>query len=183
MSTYRKKPKVKPIRKPNVRTATKTEIGILRTLNKLKIKPLTKFQIALMDEGPDTKPSLLSRLYHKYPAVFSLFEKVFVVAIILCAIFINPYYLLILPAMGAMLFYRNRFRFLWWKIKINVLFRDYYEDRRILFNQGTLFHHLSVKLPKRYMQAVIWGQSKNVQEIKFRKLQKSNSLKKREYIL
>src|SRR5690606_11259324 len=112
-----------------------------------------------------------------------LAEKITVTIYIFVAIIFNPYLFLILPAVGAMVYYRERLKYIWWKLKVIIIFRKYYEHRRQLHQQGTLYHHLNHKLPKKIGSVIIWGESKSIQNIKFRKLQKNNQdLRPKAYI-
>ena len=151
--------------------------------------PLNKFQQALTYTGKEfysknkrKKPSAFVRWFQDNMATFALVEKVVVIGFIIFALFTNAYLLLILPAIGALVFYRNRVVWLWWKFKVFVLFRSFYEHRRTLYKQGTLFHHFATKQPKIYGSAIIWGASESVQNTKYKTLLKTNSLTTKEYI-
>lgn len=151
--------------------------------------PLNKFQQALTYTGKEfysknkrKKPSAFVRWFQDNMATFALVEKVVVIGFIIFALFTNAYLLLILPAIGALVFYRNRVVWLWWKFKVFVLFRNFYEHRRTLYKQGTLFHHFATKQPKIYGSAIIWGASESVQNTKYKTLLKTNSLTTKEYI-
>lgn len=151
--------------------------------------PLNKFQQALYYEGKEwysktkkKKPSFLAQLYTKNAVAFAVVERILFIAFVIFALFTNVYLLLVLPVMGALVFYRNRIVWLWWKFKVFVLFRNFYEHRRNLYKQGALWHHQQRKKPKIYDSAIIWGESESVQNIKYKSLQKSNSLTTKEYI-
>lgn len=151
--------------------------------------PLNKFQQALMYTGKEwhsknkrKKPSAFLRWFQDNMTAFALVEKVVVIAFIIFALFTNAYLLLVLPAIGALVFYRNRVAWLWWKFKVFVLFRSFYEHRRNLYKQGTLFHHLKVKKPKIFNNAIIWGESESIQNTKLKTLQNKNLLTTKEYI-
>ena len=151
--------------------------------------PLNKFQQALTYTGKEfysknkrKKPSAFVRWFQDNMATFALVEKVVVIGFIIFALFTNAYLLLILPAIGALVFYRNRVVWLWWKFKVFVLFRSFYEHRRTLYKQGTLFHHFATKQPKIYGSAIIWGASESVQNTKYKTLSRTNSLTTKEYI-
>ena len=151
--------------------------------------PLNKFQQALTYTGKEfysknkrKKPSAFVRWFQDNMATFALVEKVVVIGFIIFALFTNAYLLLILPAIGALVFYRNRVVWLWWKFKVFVLFRNFYEHRRTLYKQGTLFHHFATKQPKIYGSAIIWGASESVQNTKYKTLSRTNSLTTKEYI-
>ena len=182
MKTYQKRPKKGS---KNTTSSISKAPGLL-TILLAKIyslfAPLNDFQKALYYSGLPKKPSKLATLYKDNASVFALLERVLVVAFIVFALFTNAYLLLLLPLTGALLFYRNRVIWLWWKLKVYVLQRSFYADRRQLYNMGTLYHHLKHKRPKKFKHAIIWGQSKSVQQTKFNKLQKNNQLKNKEYI-
>lgn len=144
--------------------------------------PLNKFQQALYYRGFDKKPSAFAQWFRRNAAIFNLLEKVVFIAFVLFSIFTNPYLLFILPVIGGLVFYRNRVKWLWWKLKVFVLKRNYYQHRRELYKQGSLLHHLNHKRPKRFGGALIWGQSESIQTTIFRKLQKNNQLTTKEYI-
>jgi len=198
MKTYHKnppKPKKKKIdhapAKKTVRSGNK--IATLASTAFFKVAsafaPLNKFQQALCYTGKEfysknkrKKPSAFLRWFQDNMATFAIIEKVAVISFIIFALFTNAYLLLTLPAIGALVFYRNRVVWLWWKFKVFVLFRSFYENRRQLYKQGTLYHHLKTKRPKIYGSAIIWGASESVQNTKYKSLIKTNSLTTKEYI-
>lgn len=149
---------------------------------KQPIKPLNKFQKSLMYTGFVEKPGTANKFIAKNLEVLETILALIFVAIIIFGIIYSPYLLLVFPATGAVVFYRENIKFLWWKLKVFVFNRNFYEHRRILYKQGGLIHHLENKRPKRYQKAVIWGQSKKIQDTKFQILKKKGELKKKEYI-
>lgn len=184
MTTYRKKaPRTKkqpqkkaPAKKPSTLTF------LTLKLNKA-FAPLNKFQKALTYQGDlKKKPNAAIRVFKKHASLISWAEKILVAVFFIYALFTNAYLLLLLPATGFLVLYRSRLNWLWWKVKVFILYRDFYEHRRSLYKQGSLFHHLAYKQPKRYSNAIIWGESESVQNIKFKKLQKANTLTAKEYI-
>lgn len=151
--------------------------------------PLNKFQQALTYTGKEfyskskrKEKSKLAKWYQKNMLALAIAERILFFAFVIFSIATNPYLLLILPAIGALVFYRNRVVWLWWKFKVFVLFRNFYEHRRTLYKQGTLFHHFATKQPKIYGSAIIWGASESVQNTKYKTLSKTNSLTTKEYI-
>ncbi|MDP2687537.1 MAG: hypothetical protein Q8O62_09960 [Aequorivita sp.] len=151
--------------------------------------PLNKFQQALYYEGKEfysktkkKKTSFLVQWYKKNQVAFVAMERLLFFAFIIFALFTSAILLLALPVMGALVFYRNRVIWLWWKFKVFVLFRSFYEHRRNLYKQGTLFHHFKNKAPAKYRNAIIWGESISISNVKFKNLQKKNSLTAKEYI-
>lgn len=198
MKTYHKHPP-KPKKKKIDHTPTKksggsrNKIATLASTLYLKVtsafSPLNDFQKALCYTGKDSisktkqkKPSLVAAWYKKNQIAFAVIERILFFAFVIFALFTNPFLLLILPAMGTLVFYRARVQWLWWKFKIYVLFRGFYEHRRNLYKQGTLLHHFKTKKPKIYKKAIIWGESANVQETKFNALKNKNKLTTKEYI-
>lgn len=173
---YRKKPQ-----KSSGRQKTTATVAKIKTRNWFKLKPLTKNQLALINFGKIKKPLLL-RLYEKHPKAFIILEKVFFVLIMCIGLFFNAYLLLILPVAGAAIFYKDRINFFWSLIKVYIIQKNFYQDRRELYKMGSLNEHLNVKEPRKFKNAIIWGESQSVQEKKFEKLQKSGKIKKREYI-
>lgn len=199
MKTYQKKaPKIKRPPKnapvpPKKAARSNGKIATLASTAYFKVAsafaPLNKFQQALTYTGKEfysknkrKKPSAFLRWFQNNMATIAIIERLAVISFIIFALFTNAYLLLILPAIGALVFYRNRVFWLWWKLKVFVLFRSFYQHRRQLYKQGALYHHLNKKRPKKYQNAIIWGESESVQNIKFKALQKSNSLTKKEYI-
>lgn len=174
-----KKPKPK---KQTNRPAAQPPTAAQKLLTKLQVRPLNKHQKALFYEGTGHKPGKLRRWLTRHMATIAIIEKIAVPAYIVVAIIINPYWLLLLPALGAMIYYRERIKYLWWQIKVNLLFRDFYAHRRELHRQGTLFHHLAYKMPKKFGPAIIWAESESIQNIRFKKMQKNNQLTNKEYI-
>ncbi len=144
--------------------------------------PLTKFQAILCYRGLKKKPSAFTRWVQRNPATVSIVEKILFVAFIIFALFTNAYLLFILPAIGAMVFYRHRVQWFWWKVKVFILYRNFYEHRRNLYKMGTLYYHLKDKRPRKYENAIIWGQSESIQLSIYRRLLKENKLQTKEYI-
>lgn len=187
MKTYHKKP---PRTKNKITDpAPAKKRGAIATLaNTLFYKvarafaPLTKFQQALCYTGFKKKPSKLAQWFGRNAILFAITEKVAILAFIVFALFTNAYLLLILPAIGAMVFYRNRLQWLWWKFKVFVLHRNYYQHRRKLYKQGSLYHHLNNKRPLKFGSAIIWGQSESIQQTIFKRLQREKILTTKEYI-
>tara|TARA_R110002012_G_scaffold250357_6_gene428156 strand:- start:2935 stop:3537 length:603 start_codon:yes stop_codon:yes gene_type:complete len=198
MKTYHKnppKPKKKKIDHAPAKKEVRTNNKIATVANTIFLSvasafaPLNKFQQALYYTGKEwyskskrKKPSAFLRWFQDNMATFALVEKIVVIGFIIFALFTNAYLLLILPAIGALVFYRNRVVWLWWKFKVFVLFRSFYEHRRTLYKQGTLFHHFATKQPKIYGSAIIWGASESVQNTKYKTLSRTNSLTTKEYI-
>lgn len=144
--------------------------------------PLTKFQKALTYTGTlKKKPSKFQKWFAKNAALISILEKIVVFGFIIFSLFTNAYLLLILPVAGGLIFYRARVNWLWWKVKVFILQRNFYEHRRNLYKQGSLFHHFDHKEPKRYKTAIIWGESGSVQDTRFKNLQKNIALSKIEF--
>ncbi len=199
MKTYQKKaPKIKRPQKnapvpPKKAARSNGKIATLASTVFFKVAsafaPLNKFQQALTYTGKEfyskskrKEKSKLAKWYQKNMLAFAIVERILFFAFVIFSIATNPYLLLILPAIGALVFYRNRVVWLWWKFKVFVLFRNFYEHRRTLYKQGTLFHHFATKQPKIYGSAIIWGASESIQNTKHKALQKSNSLTTKEYI-
>lgn len=177
--SYKKQPKptaaIKTEAKPNA-----IQLILFKIIS--LFQPLNHFQKALYYTGFPKKPSRIIMWFQEYAAAIALAEKIIIVAFIVFSILINPYLLLLLPLLGAAMYYRQHLKFLWWKVKVFIIYRNYYQDRRILYMQGSLYHHFKLKLPKRYGPAIIWGESETIQQTKFRKLQKKNRLTHKEYI-
>jgi hypothetical protein len=198
MKTYHKnppKPKKKKIDHVPAKKAVRTNNKIATVASTVFLKvasafgPLNEFQQALYYTGKEhisktksKKPSLLGRIYQKNPRRFVIIEKITVLSIIIALFILNPYFILIPITTGYLIFYSNRVKWLWWKFKIYVLFRSFYEHRRILYKQGSLLHHFRYKKPKIYGSAVIWGESATVQNQKYRRYQRENLLTAKEYI-
>lgn len=168
----------------NIKQASRNQALSKSILNKLALAfaPLNKFQKALCTPTQKKKPSRFVEWFKKNNATFVLLEKIVVISFIIFSLIANPYLLLILPAIGFLIFYRNRVHWLWWKVKVFILFRNYYEHRRRLYKQGSLYHHFNYKRPKKYKDAIIWGESESIQNLKFNKLQSKNLLTRKEYI-
>ncbi|OAB79738.1 hypothetical protein [Cochleicola gelatinilyticus] len=102
------------------------------------------------------------------------------------SIWYNPFLLFLIPAIGMIVFFRNDLNFLYWLLKVYVLKREFYSDRRRLYKQGTLFHHLSNKKPKIFNKSgctvVIWQRSLRIQLSVFNDLVANKEISNKEHI-
>ncbi len=115
-------------------------------------------------------------------------ELVAIVLFILFSIWYDLALLLVIPAVGAIIALRKEFYFAWWYLKVNVLRRKFYQDRRELYSQGTLFHHLEKKESKnyntKYGKVIIWDNTRSRlnKNVRFNHLQSTKKLTSKEYI-
>lgn len=154
----------------------------------LFLKPLTDYQKSIMFVGKvsEKKQSNFKKWISKNATVLDILQKATLLIIAIVLLLTKPILLFLFPISGYLTIHKTHLKFVYWYVKVFFIFRNFYQDRRVLYKQGTLLHHFKVKLPKTFNtkkgKLIIWGQSGTIQQAKFNKLSKANKLTSKEYI-
>ncbi len=112
--------------------------------------------------------------------VFSWVELSVLVGVFIYSIIYHSNLWVVALAIGALRVYWNWVVFTWWYVKVFVLFRKFYADRRKLFKQGTLALHFfhpgtgkEIKKCHRYKTGhIVWKQTPKIAVDTYNKIKK-----------
>ena len=140
-----------------------------------------KFRNALSFHGKEeaNKLGFFKRILLNNRQVFSILEMVFFWGFFAYCLYINNFRLFsVVLLYGAYLFARPHLLFIKWYAIVYVFKRNFYSDRRKLYKQGSLLHHLEFKRPKKFKTGhVIWAQTEKLKTQKFNRLSSKSTPK------
>lgn len=113
---------------------------------------------------PKNPPGLLKRIFRKIPQIILLGFFIY------CLYENNLRLWLLTFLLLGLILVRNELLFVWWYLKVYVLFRRFYADRRYYYNQGTLYFQFStqggksLKKPFKFNKGkmIIWAMNQKI---------------------
>lgn len=150
---------------------------------------LNENQLALFSYGPHKKKSFFTAWLVKNIKLVYWVENLSIIVFALYAIVFDIRLLLLLPLLGAIVYFRVFPKFLYHWLKVFVFKRSYYEHRRRLYKMGTLHMYIkhwtsrSFNIKKKFTgKIIIWAPTEKNVSRRFKDLNKKDALEFKEYI-
>lgn len=176
------------IKKKTPAAATTQNKGAAALLPNFSLR-MTPHRRALYYTGLPHKEGILQRIYKKNPKILQIIEYAIIATIIILAMAIDLRILLILPLLGAALYFKDHFKWLFWLCKVFIFQRNFYAGRRRVYKMGSLLQYMNSWRAKRFNAqkaaggvVIIWAASAKQIEQRFKLMAKNGTLESREYI-